>query len=68
VPETVTHPSFIPWWQELHDHIFNVPVHPLCLELMPDFHPTLEVIYLFSPLFSIMPLFTDQDFVISCRI
>jgi hypothetical protein len=37
VPITVTHPSFIPWWQELHDHIFNVPVHPLCLELMPDF-------------------------------
>jgi hypothetical protein len=45
VPITVTHPSFIPWWQELHDHTFNVPVHPLCLELMPDFHPTSEVIY-----------------------
>jgi hypothetical protein len=45
VPITVTHPSFIPWWQKLHDHIFNVPVHPLCFELMPDFHPTSEVIY-----------------------
>jgi hypothetical protein len=44
VPISVAHPSFIPWWQELHDHIFNVPVHPLCLELMPDFQPTLEVI------------------------
>jgi hypothetical protein len=37
---TLAHPSFIPWWQELHDHIFNMPVHPLCLELMPDFQPT----------------------------
>jgi hypothetical protein len=43
VPITVTHPSFIPWWQKLHDHIFNVLVHPLCLELMPDFQPTSEV-------------------------
>jgi hypothetical protein len=40
VPITVTHPSFTSWWQELHDHIFNVLVHPLCLELMLDFHPT----------------------------
>jgi hypothetical protein len=45
VPIIVSHPSFIPWWQELHDHIFNVPVHPLCLGLTPDFHPTSEVIY-----------------------
>jgi hypothetical protein len=37
---TLAHPSFIPWWQEFHDHIFNVPVHPLCLERMPDFQPT----------------------------
>jgi hypothetical protein len=43
VPITLAHPYFIPWWQELHDHIFNVPVHPLCLELMPDFQPTSEV-------------------------
>jgi hypothetical protein len=64
---TVTHSSFIPWWQELHDHIFNVPVHPLYLELMPDFHPTSEVIYS-SLSFLIIPLFTDQDFVIFCRI
>jgi hypothetical protein len=60
VPITVTHPSFTSWRKELHDHIFNVPVHPLCLELMLDFHPTSEVIYLF-PFFSIMSLFTDQD-------
>jgi hypothetical protein len=43
-PITLAHPSFIPWWQELHDHIFNVQVHPLCLELMLDFQPTSEVI------------------------
>jgi hypothetical protein len=57
VPITVTHPSFTSWWQELHYHIFNVPVHPLCLELMPDFHPTSEVIYSypFLHLLSIMP-------------
>jgi hypothetical protein len=35
VPITIAHPSFTSWWQELHDHIFNVPVHILCLELMP---------------------------------
>jgi hypothetical protein len=50
VPITIAHPSFTSCWQELHDHIFNVPVHPLCLELMPDFHPISEVIYLFFPL------------------
>jgi hypothetical protein len=44
VPTTLAHPSFIPWWQELHDHIFNVPVHLLYLELMPDFQPNSEVI------------------------
>jgi hypothetical protein len=44
VPTTFAHPSFILWWQELHDHIFNMPVHPLCLELIPDFQPTSEVI------------------------
>jgi hypothetical protein len=52
VPITVTHPSFTPWW---HDHIFNVPVHPLCLELMPDFHSTSEVIYLFPSFFQSCP-------------
>jgi hypothetical protein len=45
VPTTATHPSLSLWWQEPHDHTFNVPVHPLCLELMPDFHPTSKVIY-----------------------
>jgi hypothetical protein len=44
VPITFAHPSLIPWWQEFHDHIFNMPVDPLCLELMPDFQPTSEVI------------------------
>jgi hypothetical protein len=67
VPITIAHPSFTSWWQELHDHIFNVQVHPLCLELMPDFQPTSDVILIF-PLFSIMPLFTNQDFAIFCRI
>jgi hypothetical protein len=68
VPITIAHPSFTSWWQEFHDHIFNVPVHSLCLELMPDFHPILEVTYLFFPSFSTMSLFTDQDLAILCRI
>jgi hypothetical protein len=42
VPIIFAHPSFIPWCQELHDHIFNMPVHSLCLELMPEFQPTSE--------------------------
>jgi hypothetical protein len=50
VPITIAHPSFTSWWQEFHDHTFNVPVHSLCLELMPDFQPISEVIYLFFPL------------------
>jgi hypothetical protein len=62
VPITIAHPSFTSWWQDLHDHIFNVQVHPLCLELMPDFHPISEVTNLFFPLLSMMPLFTDQYF------
>jgi hypothetical protein len=32
-----------------------VPVHPLYLEQMHDFHPTSEVIYLFFPLFQSSP-------------
>jgi hypothetical protein len=46
VPTSIAHPSFIFWWLELHDHIFSEPVHSFCLELMPDFHPTLEVMQL----------------------
>jgi hypothetical protein len=61
VPITIAHPSFTSWWQEFHDHTFNMPVHSLCLELMPDFQPISEVIYLFFPSFSTMSLFTDQD-------
>jgi hypothetical protein len=43
VPITIAHPSFTSWWQEFHDHTFNVPVHSLCLELMPEFQPISEV-------------------------
>jgi hypothetical protein len=71
VPVTITHPFFVPWWQKLHDHTFNVLVHPLCLELMPDFHPTSEVIYssppfyiYFQSCFSVLIMI----FVIFCRI
>jgi hypothetical protein len=46
-PITIAHPLFISWWQEFHDHIFSKPVHS-CLELMPDFQPTSEVILIFS--------------------
>jgi hypothetical protein len=45
-PTTIAHPLFVTWWQEFHDHIFSESVHSLCLELMPDFQPTLEVIQL----------------------
>jgi hypothetical protein len=44
VPTTIAHSTFNSWWQELHDHIFNEPVHLFCAELMPDFQPTSEVI------------------------
>jgi hypothetical protein len=47
VPTTIAHPSFTSGWQEFHDHTFNVPVHSLCLELMPDFQPISKVIYYF---------------------
>jgi hypothetical protein len=47
-PITIAHPLFISWWQEFHDHIFSEPVHSFCLELMPDFQPTSEVILIFS--------------------
>jgi hypothetical protein len=46
VPTSIAHPSFISWWQELHDHIFSEPVYSFCLELMPDFQPTSEVMHL----------------------
>jgi hypothetical protein len=46
VPTTIAHPLFVTWWQELHDHIFSVPVHSFCLQLMPDFQLALEVIHL----------------------
>jgi hypothetical protein len=60
VPTSTSLPSFTSWSQESHDHIFNEPVHSLCLELMPDFQPISEVMYLFS-LSSSMSLFTDHD-------
>jgi hypothetical protein len=61
-PITIAHPLFISWWQEFHDHIFSEPVQPFCLELMPDFQTTSEVIHLSFPLSSGMPSFTDHDF------
>jgi hypothetical protein len=60
VPTSIVHPSFTSWWQEFHDHIFNEPIHSLCLELMPDFQPISEVMYLFS-LLSSMSFFTYHD-------
>jgi hypothetical protein len=65
---SIVHPSFTSWWQEFHDHIFNEPVHSFCLELIPDFQPISEVMYLFF-LFSIMSFFTDHDpLPLLCRI
>jgi hypothetical protein len=66
MPITFAHPYFILWWQELRDHIFNMPVHPLCLELMPDFQLTSEVnVHLpFFHLFLIILLPTNHDSVI----
>jgi hypothetical protein len=52
VPTGIDHPSFTSWWQEFHDHIFNEPVHSLCLELMPGFQPISEVTYLSFPFLS----------------
>jgi hypothetical protein len=46
IPTTVAHPTFNSWWQEFHDHIFSEPVHLFRTELMPDFQPTSEVIWL----------------------
>jgi hypothetical protein len=46
VATSIAHPFFISWWQVLHDHIFNEPVHSFCLELMPDFQPTSKVMHL----------------------
>jgi hypothetical protein len=58
----MAHPSFISWWQEFHDHIFSEPVHSFCLELMPDFQPTLEVTHLSFSLWSGIPFTTNHDF------
>jgi hypothetical protein len=68
VPISIAHPSFISWWQELHDHTFNELVHSFCLELMPDFQPILEVMHLFF-LLSSMSFLTDHDSLpLFCRI
>jgi len=42
------HPLFSSWWQEWHAPIFNVPLHPLCQDLEPQFAPDSEVISLYS--------------------
>jgi hypothetical protein len=60
VPATIAHPSFTSRWQEFHYHTFNMPIHSLFLELMPDFQPISEVIY-FLFLFLNHVLFTDHD-------
>jgi hypothetical protein len=57
IPTSIDHPFFISWWQELHDHIFSEPVHSFCLELMPDFQLTSEVMHLYFFLLSSMFLF-----------
>jgi hypothetical protein len=46
---SIVHPLFISWWQEFHDHILSEPVNSFCLELMPDFQPTSEVMHLSFP-------------------
>jgi hypothetical protein len=61
VPTSIAHPSFIFWWQELHDHILSEPVHSFCLELMPDFQPISEVMHLFFLVFSSTSFLTDHD-------
>jgi hypothetical protein len=58
------HPLFISWWPEFHDHIFSELVHFFCLELMPDFQPTSEVMHLSFP-FIKHASSTDHDFVTS---
>ena len=45
------HPLFSSWWQEWHAYIFNIPVHPLCQDLQPQFAPNSEVISLHSIIF-----------------
>jgi hypothetical protein len=68
VPTSIAHPSFTSWWQELHDQTINESVHSFCLELMLDFQPISEVMYLFF-LFSSMSFFTDHDpLPLLCRI
>jgi hypothetical protein len=56
-PIIAAHPTFTPWWQEFHDHIFSEPVHSFCSKLMPDFQPTSEVTHLTS--------LSDQTFFIT---
>jgi hypothetical protein len=48
------HPLFSSWWQEWHAHICNVPVHPLCQDLQPQFAPDSEVISLHSSSFYVL--------------
>jgi hypothetical protein len=79
-PTSIAHPLFISWWQEFHDHIFNEPVHSFCIELMPDFQPTSEVMHLFASFPSMsfdhnsLLLFAEhsacpssQDILLQCR-
>jgi hypothetical protein len=67
VPTSMVHSLFISWWQELHDHIFSEPVHSFCLELMPGYQPTLEVIHL-SFFHQACPSLLTMIFATFCRI
>jgi hypothetical protein len=70
-PTTIAHPLFISWWQEFHDHIFSETVHSFCIELMPDFQPTSEVMHLFTFLPSMsfdhnsLPFFVEHSACLS---
>jgi hypothetical protein len=67
VPTSIAHPLFISWWQELHDRIFSEPVHSFCLELMPDFQPTSEVMHFIFFFCQACPSLT-MIFATSCKI
>jgi hypothetical protein len=57
-PTSIADPLFMSWWQELHDHIFSEPLHSFCLELMPGYQPTSEVMHL-----SFTSFFTKHAFL-----
>jgi hypothetical protein len=58
------HPLFTSWWQEWRDHIFCIPVKPLCQALYPQFDSDSEVV-LFSFYLSILINFVCSNFMFS---